>query len=45
MYAIRSYYANEQRTLVEILATNIAELTSPFASHFSSKLNRLTPAA
>jgi len=34
----------EQRTLVEILATNIAELTSPFASHFSSKLNRLTPA-
>ena len=34
----------EQRTLVEILSTNISELTSPFACHFSSKLNRLTPA-
>lgn len=35
---------DEQRTLVDILATNIHELTSPFANHFSSKLNRLTPA-
>ncbi|MGD9950405.1 MAG: PAS domain S-box protein [Desulfobulbus sp.] len=35
---------DEQRTLVEILATNINELTSPFASKLSSKLNRLTPA-
>jgi DNA-binding CsgD family transcriptional regulator len=34
----------EQRTLVDILATNINEITSPFASNFSSKLNRLTPA-
>lgn len=35
---------DEQRTLIEILAANIDELTSPFASHLSSKLNRLTPA-
>ena len=34
----------QQKTLVEILRTNIQELTSPFASHFSSKLVRLTPA-
>lgn len=35
---------DEQRTLVEILATNVSEVTSPFVSNFSSKLNRLTPA-
>jgi len=40
----RSNLSNEQRTLVEILATNIAEITSPFSSNFSTKLNRLTPA-
>jgi PAS domain S-box-containing protein len=34
----------QQQTLVEILRTNIRELTSPFASNFSSKLVRLTPA-
>ena len=33
-----------QRKLVEILQTNIKELTSPFASQYSSKLARLTPA-
>ncbi len=32
-----------QRVLVEILRANLAELTSPFAKGFSSKLIRLTP--
>ena len=32
-----------QRVLVEILRANIAELTSPFAKGFSSRLIRLTP--
>ncbi len=36
--------SGEQRTLVDILAANITELTSPFSANFSSKLNRLTPA-
>lgn len=35
---------DEQRILVDILAANIQELTSPFANNYSSKLNRLTPA-
>jgi PAS domain S-box-containing protein len=34
----------EQAALVEILRANIFELTSPFASAFSNKLIRLTPA-
>lgn len=34
----------EQRALVGILRDNIATLTSPFASNFSNKLIRLTPA-
>lgn len=34
----------EQRELAEILRANIATLTSPFASNFSNKLIRLTPA-
>ncbi|MBB5347827.1 response regulator [Desulfoprunum benzoelyticum] len=33
----------QQKTLVEILRTNVKELTSPFASNFSTKLIRLTP--
>ncbi|EKD40276.1 MAG: transcriptional regulator, LuxR family [uncultured bacterium] len=33
----------QQQVLVDILRTNIKELTSPFASNFSSKLIRLTP--
>lgn len=33
----------QQQTLVDILRTNIQELTSPFASNFSSKLARFTP--
>jgi PAS domain S-box-containing protein len=33
----------QQKVLVDILRTNIKELTSPFASNFSSKLIRLTP--
>jgi len=36
--------SEQQKMLVDILRTNIKELTSPFASHFSSKLVRLTPA-
>jgi PAS domain S-box-containing protein len=40
----RTSLSNEQRTLVDILATNIQELTSPFANTLSSMLNRLTPA-
>jgi len=35
---------DQQKVLVDILRANIAELTSPFASHFSGKLVRLTPA-
>lgn len=34
----------QQKTLVDILRTNIKELTSPFAAQFSAKLVRLTPA-
>ena len=34
----------QQQVLVDILRSNINELTSPFASTFSSKLVRLTPA-
>jgi DNA-binding CsgD family transcriptional regulator len=34
----------QQQVLVDILRSNIKELTSPFASNFSSKLVRLTPA-
>jgi len=34
----------QQQVLVDILRANIKELTSPFASNFSSKLVRLTPA-
>lgn len=34
----------QQRALVDILRNNIRELTSPFASTYSSKLVRLTPA-
>lgn len=33
-----------QKRLVDILRTNVQELTSPFATHFSSKYMRLTPA-
>lgn len=33
----------QQKVLVEILRTNIKELTSPFASNFSTKMIRLTP--
>lgn len=33
----------QQKVLVDILRTNIKELTSPFARNFSSKLIRLTP--
>jgi PAS domain S-box-containing protein len=39
-----SRLTEQQRMLVDILRTNIKELTSPFASHYSSKLVRLTPA-
>lgn len=38
-----SRLTEEQQVLVNILRANIKELTSPFASHFSSKLVRLTP--
>lgn len=34
----------QQQALVDILRANIKELTSPFASNFSSKMVRLTPA-
>ena len=34
----------QQKTLVDILRTNIQELTSPFTAQFSAKLVRLTPA-
>ncbi len=33
----------QQRVLVNILRTNIKELTAPFANNFSTKLVRLTP--
>lgn len=33
----------QQQILLDILRTNIAELTSPFADKFSGKLTRLTP--
>jgi len=33
----------QQQVLIDILRANIKELTSPFASHFSSKMVRLTP--
>lgn len=39
-----SRLTEQQRMLVDILRTNIKELTSPFASTYSSKLVRLTPA-
>jgi DNA-binding CsgD family transcriptional regulator len=35
---------DQQQVLVDILQANIKELTSPFASNYSSKLVRLTPA-
>lgn len=38
-----SRLSEEQRVLVDILRTNIRELTSPFASKFSTRLVRLTP--
>ena len=38
-----SKLTEQQKVLVEILRTNIKELTSPFASNFSTKLIRLTP--
>ena len=38
-----SRLTEQQQVLVDILRTNIKELTSPFASNFSSKLVRLTP--
>ncbi|NCC62446.1 MAG: LuxR family transcriptional regulator [Verrucomicrobiae bacterium] len=34
----------QQQVLVDILRANIDELTSPFATNFSNKLARLTPA-
>lgn len=39
-----SRLTEQQRMLVDILRTNIKELTSPFATQYSSKLVRLTPA-
>jgi PAS domain S-box-containing protein len=33
----------QQKTLVDLLRTNILELTAPFATQFSSKLLRLSP--
>ncbi len=38
-----SRLTEEQQGLVGILRTNIKELTSPFASNFSTKMVRLTP--
>ena len=40
----QSRLAEQQQVLVDILRANINELTSPFASNFSTKLTRLTPA-
>ena len=39
-----SRLSEQQRMLVDILRTNIKELTSPFGNNFSSKMVRLTPA-
>ncbi|MBU1567975.1 MAG: hypothetical protein KJ630_20405 [Proteobacteria bacterium] len=39
-----SRLTEQQVVLVDILYTNIAELTSPFANNFSTRLGRLTPA-
>ncbi|MDX9833778.1 MAG: hypothetical protein RBT36_01020 [Desulfobulbus sp.] len=39
----QSRLTEEQQVLVDILRANISELTSPFASNFSSKLIRLMP--
>ena len=39
-----SRLTDQQERLVDILRDNIAELTSPFANNFSTKLVRLTPA-
>lgn len=33
----------QQKTLVEIILTNVRELTTPLASQYSSKMSRLTP--
>ena len=41
---MKSGLTEQQQVLVEILRTNIEELTSPFAGNFSAKLTRLTPA-
>jgi PAS domain S-box-containing protein len=41
---VKSGLTEQQQVLVEILRTNIEELTSPFAGNFSAKLTRLTPA-
>jgi PAS domain S-box-containing protein len=40
----QSRLSEQQQVLVDILRANINELTSPFASNFSTKLTRLTPA-
>lgn len=40
---LQSGLNEQQQVLVEILRTNILELTAPFANTFSSKMNRLTP--
>ena len=40
----QSRLTEQQQVLVDILRANINELTSPFASNFSTKLTRLTPA-
>jgi PAS domain S-box-containing protein len=39
-----SRLSEQQRVLVEILTSNLSELTSPFTSSLSGKLARLTPA-
>jgi PAS domain S-box-containing protein len=41
---MKSGLTEQQQVLVEILRTNVEELTSPFAGNFSAKLTRLTPA-
>ena len=43
-FKVRLKPDNQQTVLVEILRTNIAEITSPFVHNFSSKMIRLTPA-
>jgi PAS domain S-box-containing protein len=40
----QSRLSEQQQVLLDILRANINELTSPFASNFSTKLTRLTPA-